>query len=192
MSEKRAEENKKGGKKALIDRRTAIYAAVFSVASYAIAAAMALGVGAYTVGVLGPFLDPVVTLTVPLILISIGIQAINRKFGILLIALISAVLYVIVPFLSVTFLVAGPIVELVSWGVGYRSFKAVMVNTTLAGWLIGFLSVLFGFLFLGVPHIPHLVEYLLLFAVVYLVESAVMGYISYYIGSYLVKSGVLR
>ncbi len=187
MTEKKVEKNKK-----TIDKRTVIYAAIFSVASFAVAAAMALGFGVYAVSVFGAFLDPIVTLTIPLIIISVGIQAINRKYGILLISLISAVLYLILPFLSVTFLVAGPIVELVSWSVGYRGFKAVMVNTTLAGGLIGFLSVLFGFLFLGVPHIVNLDMYLLIFGAIYFVESSIMGIASYYIGSYLIRSGVLR
>jgi len=182
----------KENKASKIDKKTLIYAAIFAVASYAVSAALALSIGAYAIGILGYFLDPVVTLTVPLIIISVGIQAINKKFGPYLISLISAVLYIILPFLAITFLVAGPVIEGVSRLVGYRSFRAVMIYTTLAGGLVGILSVIFGFILLGFPHIPNLALYLVGFSVLYFVESGIMGLLSYYLGSYLIKSVVLH
>lgn len=127
-----------------------IYASIYSVASFGVAAVMSLSLSLYALSV---FLDPILTLTIPLIIISVGIQAINKRNGPLLVGLISALLYGLffLLFLSATFLVVGIVVELVSRKVGYRGFKAVMINTTLAGGLAGVLSVLFGFLFIGVP-----------------------------------------
>ncbi|BCU70838.1 SPW repeat protein [Stygiolobus caldivivus] len=177
-----------------IDRRTAIYGIVFSVASYASAAVLALSVGAYA---LSSFLDPLVTLTVPLILISIGLQAMNKKFSVIFLTLVNAVLYALTGllFMVPTLVVAGVIDELVSWVVGYRGLKAVMTNTTIVGGLVGILSVVFGILMVGlygtIPFNDLLIAYAV-FTVIYFVESAVMGLISFKIGDYLIKSGVIK
>jgi len=175
-----------------MNRRGVIYAAVFSVASFGVAAAMSLSLSLYALSV---FLDPILTLTIPLIIISVGIQAINQKNGPLLVGIISAVLYAIFSlfFLTVSFLIAGIIVEMVSRILGYRGLKAVMVNTTLAGGLVGVLSVVFGFLFLGLPKgITDLAILTALFSLVYFTESAVMGVISHYLGKFLLRSGVMK
>ncbi|AWR96377.1 hypothetical protein DFR86_01640 [Acidianus sulfidivorans JP7] len=174
-----------------ISRREIIYAAIFSVASYAVAAGLALSFAAYAISV---FTDPVVTLTIPLIIASIGIQAINFKYGPLLILGISSVLYGIsgLIFLLPTFLVAGVVVELVSRIIGYRGFKAVLINTTLAGGLAGVFSVVFGVLMVPANLSTFTYYGLLIFTVIYFAESAIMGVISYYIGSFLIKSGILK
>lgn len=174
-----------------IGRRQIIYAAIFSVASYAVAAGLALGTASYALSI---FADPIVTLTIPLIIISIGIQAINSKYGPLIILLISAALYGIsgLIFLLPALLIAGVVVEGISRIIGYRGFKAVLINTTLAGGLVGTFSVIFGILF--IPSTASQFSYLLLaiFSAVYFVESAIMGVISYYIGSFLIRSGILH
>ncbi|EZQ11070.1 MULTISPECIES: hypothetical protein [Acidianus] len=176
-----------------MSRRTIIYAVIFSVASYAVAAGLALAFAAYAISV---FTDPIVTLTIPLIIISIGVQAINKKNGPLLILLISALLYLVsgLIFLVPTFMIAGIVVELVSRLIGYRSFKAVMINTILAGSLAGIFSVVFGVLFIPPKALPFSTFVILLsaFSGIYLVESTIMGGISYYLGSYLIKSGVIK
>jgi len=173
-------------------RRTIIYGVVFSIASYATAAALALGTAAYAINV---FTDPIVTLTIPLIIISIGLQAMNEKYSVLLLALISAVLYIPIPFMVPTLIIAGVVDELITWFIGYRSFKAVMTNTTVVGTITGVGSVIFGILMLGMPKtIPfnNLILAGIIFTVIYLVESAIMGYISYKLGSYLIKSGIIK
>lgn len=175
-----------------MDRRSVIYAAVFSVASFGVAAAMSLSLSLYALSV---FLDPVLTLTVPLVIISIGIQAINQRNGPLLVGVISAVLYALFSlfFLTVSFLVAGIIVEAVSRVVGYRSLKAVVINTTLAGGLVGVLSVIFGFLFLGLPTgVKDISILTTIFGLIYFIESAAMGFISHYLGRFLLRSGVMK
>jgi hypothetical protein len=175
-----------------MNRRAVVYAAVFSVASYAVAAGMVLGTSSFALSI---FADPFLTLTVPLILISVGIQVVNSRYGPGLIALFSSLLYAAtgVLFLLPTFLVAGAVDEAVSRIVGYRGFRAVMVNTTLVGTLVGVLSVIFGILMLGVPTGTHdLSLYMTAFSLGYLGESALMGYLSHLLGSYLIKSGVIR
>ena len=173
------------------DKRKLIYAIVFSVASYAASAGLALGTAAYALNI---FTDPMVTLTIPLIIVAIGIQAINAKNGPILILVISALLYAIsgLIFLVPTFVVAGLVVEGVSRIVGYRSFKAVMINTTLAGGLAGVFSVVFGVLFVPSTASQFALDLMLAFTGIYFVESAVMGVISYYLGNFLIKSGVLH
>ncbi|MCG3109369.1 hypothetical protein L3N51_01660 [Metallosphaera sp. J1] len=174
-----------------MDRRLLIYSSIFSVASFGVAAVMSLSLSLYALSV---FLDPILTLTIPLIIISVGIQLINQKNGPLLVGLISAILYGVffLLFLSATFLVVGLVVEVVSRKVGYRGFRAVMINTTLAGGLAGVLSVIFGFIFLGIPNIHDLPLLTLVFSLLYFGESAVMGIISNNIGRFLIKSGVIK
>ncbi|MCH1770935.1 MULTISPECIES: hypothetical protein [Metallosphaera] len=174
-----------------MNRRLLIYSSIFSVASFGVAAVMSLSLSLYALSV---FLDPILTLTIPLIIISVGIQLINEKNGPLLVGLISALLYGLffLLFLSATFLVVGVVVEAVSRKVGYRGFKAVMVNTTLAGGLAGVLSVVFGFIFLGIPAIHELPLLTLAFSLLYFGESAIMGVISNNIGKFLIKSGVIK
>ncbi|AHC51221.1 hypothetical protein SUSAZ_04000 [Sulfolobus acidocaldarius SUSAZ] len=178
------------------DRRAIIYGVVFSIASYVTAAILAVGSSVYA---LGSFLDPIVTLTVPLILISIGLQAMNKRYSIILLALINSLLYYITSpallFMVPTFLVSGVIDEVISWTIGYRGLRAVMINTTVVGGLIGVLSVFFGSILIGiygsVPFSSLLLAYVI-FGVIYFVESAIMGYISYKIGSYLINSGIMK
>ncbi|MEM2663311.1 MAG: hypothetical protein QW665_08635 [Metallosphaera sp.] len=174
-----------------MNRRLLIYSSIFSVASFGVAAVMSLSLSLYALSV---FLDPILTLTIPLIIISVGIQLINEKNGPLLVGLISALLYGLffLLFLSATFLVVGVVVEAVSRKVGYRGFKAVMVNTTLAGGLAGVLSVVFGFIFLGIPAIHELPLLTLAFSLLDFGESAIMGVISNNIGKFLIKSGVIK
>ncbi|MCY0851030.1 hypothetical protein [Sulfuracidifex metallicus] len=174
-----------------MDRRLLIYSSIFSVASFGVAAVMSLSLSLYALSV---FLDPILTLTIPLIIISVGIQLINQKNGPLLVGLISALLYGIffLLFLSATFLVVGLVVEAISRKVGYRGFKAVMINTTLAGGLAGVLSVIFGFILLGIPSVHDLPILTLAFSLLYFGESAVMGVISNNIGKFLIKSGVIK
>ncbi|MEL9970461.1 MAG: hypothetical protein QXR57_00605 [Metallosphaera sp.] len=174
-----------------MDRKSVIYASVFSVASFGVAAAMSLSASLY---VLSVFLDPVLTLTIPLIIISIAIQAINQKNGPLLVGLINSILYAVffLFFLSVTFLVVGIVVEMVSRKIGYRGLSAVVINTTLAGGLAGVLSVLFGFIFLGIPKIQDLSMLLVVFSIIYFLESAIMGIISNSLGKFLINSGVIK
>lgn len=174
-----------------MDRRLLIYSSIFSVASFGVAAVMSLSLSLYALSV---FLDPILTLTIPLIIISVGIQLINQKNGPLLVGLISAILCGVffLLFLSATFLVVGLVVEVVSRKVGYRGFRAVMINTTLAGGLAGVLSVIFGFIFLGIPNIHDLPLLTLVFSLLYFGESAVMGIISNNIGRFLIKSGVIK
>lgn len=174
-----------------ISRRQIIYAAIFSVASYAVAAGLALGIGAYAFSI---FTDPIVTLTIPLIIVSVGIQAINSRYGPLLILAISAVLYGAsgLIFLLPTLIIAGLVVEGVSRIIGYRGFRAVLINTTLAGGLTGFFSVVFGVLMIPSSLSTFTYTGLAVFSAIYFVESAIMGIISYYIGSFLIRSGILR
>ncbi|MBB5253557.1 hypothetical protein [Sulfurisphaera ohwakuensis] len=174
--------------------RTVIYGVVFSIASYASAAALALSIGAYAIS---SFTDPIVTLTIPLILLSIGLQAMNEKFSVLLLTLINAVLYAATGllFMVPTLVIAGVIDEIITWFVGFRSFKAVMINTTVVGTLVGILSVIFGIMMVGlIGSIPFkdLALAYLIFTIIYLVESAIMGLISYKLGSYLLKSGIIK
>lgn len=175
-------------------RRTIIYGVVFSIASYATAAVLALSVGAYAVS---SFTDPIVTLTLPLILISIGVQAMNEKYSVLFLALVNALLYAAIGllFMVPTFIIAGMVDEVISWFVGYRSFKAVMINTTVVGTLAGFFSTLFGIFMVGIVGIIPFNDLLLafiVFTVIYLAESAVMGLVSYKLGSYMIKSGIIK
>ncbi|QKQ99952.1 hypothetical protein GWK48_05780 [Metallosphaera tengchongensis] len=175
-----------------MDTKLLIYASIFSVASFGVAAVMSLSLSLYALSV---FLDPVLTLTIPLIIISIGIQIMNRKNGPILVGVISSILYGLFGlfFLAATFLVTGVVVELVSRIVGYRGFRAVLINTTLAGGLAGVLSVLFGFMFLGVPaKINDIALLTLIFSIIYFGESAVMGIISNKLGNFLLKSGVAK
>ncbi|BFH72356.1 hypothetical protein SJAV_03000 [Sulfurisphaera javensis] len=175
-------------------RRTIIYGVIFSIASYAAAAVLALGIGAY---VLSSFADPIVTLTVPLILISIGLQAMNEKFSVLLLTLINAALYAATGllFMVPTLIIAGVVDEVITWFVGYRSFRAVLINTTVVGTLAGILSVVFGIIMVklyGVTPFNDLMLAYIVFTVIYLIESAIMGIISYKLGSYLLKSGIIK
>jgi len=166
---------------------------VFSIASYA-TAALALGTAAYAPG---SFTDPIVTLTIPLILISIGLQAMNEKYSVLFLALLNAALYAatFLFFMVPTLIITGVVDEMISWFVGYRSFKAVMLNTTVVGTITGIGSVVFGILMVGlygaIPFHDLILVYIV-FTVIYLVESAVMGFISYKLGSYLIKSGIIK
>jgi hypothetical protein len=100
-----------------MDRRTIIYGVVFSIASYASAAVLALSIGAYA---LSSFLDPIVTLTIPLILISVGLQAMNKKFSVIFLTLFNALLYAVsgLLFMVPTLVLAGIIDEFVSVGGG--------------------------------------------------------------------------
>jgi len=177
-----------------MDRRTIIYGIVFSVASYASAAVLALGIGAYA---LSSFLDPIVTLTLPLVLISVGLQAMNKRFSVLFLTLVNAVLYALTGlfFMVPTLVVAGLVDEAVSWFVGYRGLRAVLINTTLVGGLVGILSVVFGIMMIGLyGTVPLQSLYLayLVFTVIYFAESAVMGLIAYKLGSYLISSGIIK
>jgi len=177
-----------------VNRRTIIYGVVFSIASYATAAVLALGVGAYA---LSSFTDPIVTLTIPLILISVGLQAMNEKYSVLFLTLVNAVLYAATGllFMVPTLLVAGVVDEVITWFIGYRSFKAVITNTTVVGTLTGIGSVIFGILMVGlygtIPFHDLILAYVV-FTVIYLVESVIMGLISYKLGSYLIKSGIIK
>ena len=175
-------------------RRTIIYGVVFSIASYGTAAALALGTAAYA---FGSFADPIVTLTIPLILTSIGLQAMNEKYSVLFLNLVNAVLYAVtfLFFMVPTLVIAGVVDEIISWFVGYRSFKAVMINTTVIGTITGIGSVIFGILMVGlygaIPFHDLILAYIV-FTVIYLVESVIMGFISYKLGSYLIKSGIIK
>ncbi|MEJ2769905.1 MULTISPECIES: SPW repeat protein [unclassified Stygiolobus] len=180
--------------KSIMDRRTIIYGVVFSIASYASAAVLALSLGAYA---LSSFLDPIVTLTIPLILISVGLQAMNKKFSVIFLTLFNALLYAVsgLLFMVPTLVIAGIIDEFVSWVVGFRGLRAVLVNTTIVGGLVGILSVVFGILMVGlygaIPFHDLVLAYVI-FTVIYFVESAIMGLISFKIGDYLIKSGVIK
>lgn len=175
-------------------KRTIIYGVVFSIASYASAAALALGIGAYA---FSSFTDPIVTLTIPLILISIGLQAMNEKFSVLLLTLVNAALYAATGllFMVPTLVIAGIVDEVITWFVGFRGFKAVMINTTLVGTLVGILSVIFGIMMAGIigtiPFHDLMMAYAV-FTVIYLLESGIMGLISYKLGSYLLESGIIK
>lgn len=175
-------------------RRTIIYGVVFSIASYASAAALALSIGAYA---FSSFTDPIVTLTIPLILISIGLQAMNERFSVLLLTVINAALYALTGllFMVPTLIIAGLVDEVITWFIGFRSFKAVMVNTTIVGTLTGILSVIFGIIMIGIigsiPFHDLMLAYGV-FTVIYLVESLIMGLISYKIGSYLIESRIIK
>jgi len=177
-----------------MNRRTIIYGVVFSIASYATAAVLALGVGAYA---LSSFTDPIVTLTLPLILISVGLQAMNEKYSVLFLTLVNAALYAATGllFMVPTLVVAGVIDEVITWFIGYRSFKAVIINTTVVGTLTGIGSVIFGILMVGlygtIPFHDLILAYIV-FTAIYLVESVIMGLISYKLGSYLIKSGIIK
>jgi hypothetical protein len=173
-------------------RRLVVYSTVFSIASFGVAAAMSLSAGLFAVGgPVGVFLDPVINLTVPLLLISIGFQVINSKGGPLLMGLISAALFAVafLPFLALTNVVVGLAVEGSSRILGYRGMRAVVVNTALAGGLEGIVSVLLGALFVGYLINATLA---LIFTVAYFAESSVIGIMSQSLGSYLLKSGVLK
>jgi hypothetical protein len=79
--------------------------------------------------------------------------------------------------------------------VGFRGLRAVLVNTTIVGGLVGILSVVFGILMVGlygaIPFHDLVLAYVI-FTVIYFVESAIMGLISFKIGDYLIKSGVIK
>ncbi|BBD73816.1 hypothetical protein HS1genome_2205 [Sulfodiicoccus acidiphilus] len=173
-------------------RRLIVYGTVFSVASFGVAAAMSLSAGLFAVsGPVGVFLDPVLNLTIPLLLVSIGFQVINARGGPIVMGLVSAALFAVafLPFLSITNLVVGTAVEGSSRVLGYRGRRAVVINTALAGGLEGILSVVLGALFIGYVLQPDLA---LLFTAVYFVESTVVGFAGSSLGSYLIKSGVLK
>lgn len=116
---------------------------------------------------------------------------INARGGPIVMGLVSAALFAVafLPFLSITNLVVGTAVEGSSRVLGYRGRRAVVINTALAGGLEGILSVVLGALFIGYVLQPDLA---LLFTAVYFVESTVVGFAGSSLGSYLIKSGVLK
>lgn len=67
----------------------------------------------------------------------------NEKFSVLLLTLINAALYAATGllFMVPTLIIAGVVDEVITWFVGYRSFRAVLINTTVVGTLAGILSV---------------------------------------------------
>ncbi|AAK40514.1 hypothetical protein SULI_05840 [Saccharolobus solfataricus] len=173
-------------------RRAVIYAAVFSIASYAVAAGLALSTGLFAVNI---FADPILNLTVPLILLSIGIQVINRKLGPIFIGLISAGLYAVsfLPFIAIPLIIIALIVEGVTRVMGYRSLKAVITYTAIAGGLEGVLSTLLALYMVKVPAPVITSAYIWTgVAVGMFAESALMGLISFYIVSYLIRAGVIK
>lgn len=173
-------------------RRATIYAAIFSIASYAIAAGLALSTGLYAINI---FADPILNLTVPLIILSVGIQIINRKLGPLLIGLISAALYAVsfLFFIAIPLVLIALIVELLTRLMGYRSLKAVVTYTCIAGGLEGVLSTLLALYMIRVPAPVVTSIYIWIgMSITMFLESAVMGVIAYFITSYLIKSGVVK
>ncbi|MUN28098.1 hypothetical protein [Sulfuracidifex metallicus] len=172
-------------------KRKVLYSAVFSVASFAAAAAIASTFNGYAINA---FADPIANLTLPLIILSVGIQVINDKYGPALIAVISALLYTIfyLPFLTVSLLVVGAIVELVTRKTGYRSISSVTLYTTIAGTGEGILSTYLAYFMVKVPvPMPPLFDWVV-FSIIMVVESILMGIISYKVGSYLVKTGIVK
>ncbi|AOL16176.1 hypothetical protein BFU36_04985 [Sulfolobus sp. A20] len=173
-------------------KKASVYAAIFSVASYAVAAAIALSSGLYAVNI---FADPILNLTVPLLIISVGIQIINRTYGPLLIGLISAVLYTIsfLPFIAIPLLLIAIIVEVITRFMGYRSLKSVIIYTTIAGGLEGILSTLLALYMIKVPAPVVTALYIWVgVSIGMFAESALMGFIAYQISSYLIKSGIVK
>ncbi|BBG23972.1 hypothetical protein [Sulfuracidifex tepidarius] len=172
-------------------RKKVLYASVFSVASFAAAAAIATTFNGYAINA---FADPIANLTLPLIILAIGIQIINEKYGPILIALISALLYTIafLPFLSVSLLAVGIIVEIVTRKIGYRSLSAVITYTTIAGTGEGILSTYLAYFMVKVPvPMPGLLDWVV-FSVIMAIESAAMGAISFKVGNYVIRSGVIK
>jgi len=175
----------------MVARKKVLYASVFSVASFAAAAAIATTFNGYAINA---FADPIANLTLPLIILAIGIQIINEKYGPLLIALVSALLYTIafLPFLSASLLVVGIIVEIVTRKIGYRSLSSVVTYTTIAGTGEGILSTYLAYFMVKVPvPMPGIADWVI-FSVIMAIESAVMGVVSFKVGNYLIKSGVIK
>ncbi len=172
-------------------RKKVLYAAVFSVASFAAAAAIATTFNGYAINA---FADPIANLTLPLIILAVGIQLINDKYGPLMIAVISALLYTIafLPFLSVSLLVVGAIVELITRKTGYRSLRSVLTFTAIAGAGEGVLSTYLAYFMVKVPvPMPGLLDWII-FSTIMIVESIIMGGIAFKIGEYIIKSGIIK
>ncbi len=176
-------------------RRKLIYAVAFSVVSFVISAALSLGVGGY---VLNVFFDPILNLTLPLIVVMVGIQAINDKMGPLYIGLITAVLFIVffLPFITIPWIIIAVVVEFLTRKIGYRGLKAVVTYTTITGALEGILSValavsLFTYLLPKNVPMPTPTDWAI-FSIIMIVESAVMGFISHYLGQYFIKVGIIK
>ncbi|MGC8601982.1 MAG: hypothetical protein ACP5LS_06180 [Thermoprotei archaeon] len=165
-----------------------VFAAIFSIASYAVSAGLSLGTAAYAASI---FLDPLVNLTLPLLILSVGFQAINKRGGALAIGIITAALFALsfMFFLTITELIAGALTEVSAYFVGYRGLKASTINTAVFGLSEGALSVEIGALFLhyAVPALP-----LVAFAVAFAALGAFIGYLGESITSYLVRSGIMK
>ena len=165
-----------------------IFAVIFSVASYVVSAGISLGTAAYAASI---FLDPLLNLTVPLLILSVGFQAINKRGGAFAIGLISAVLFALtfLFFLMATALVAGTLTEVSTYLLGYRGMKASVLNTAVYGLGEGALSVYIGALFLhyAVPILPFIA-----FSLVFAALGAFVGYLGQSISSYMIKSGLMK
>ncbi|WP_338599752.1 hypothetical protein V6M85_10580 [Sulfolobus tengchongensis] len=173
-------------------KRALVYAVVFSIASYAVAAGFSLSTALYAISI---FADPLLNLTVPLILLSVGIQVINRKLGPILIGLISAGLYAVsfLPFIAIPLIIISFIVEGITRIMGYRSLKAVVTYTSIAGGLEGVLSTILALYMVKVPAPIVTSPYIwTAVSIGMFIESALMGLIAFYIVSYLIKIGVIR
>lgn len=174
-------------------RKKLIYSTAFAVISFAVSAGLALGLAGYLFNV---FMDPIINLTLPLMIVIIGIQAINDKNGPLYIGLITAVLFIIMflPFLTIPWLIIAGIVEVITRKIGYRGLKPVTVYTTITGAIEGILSVYFAILFglipKGVP-LPSPADWAI-YSLIMIVESAVMGVISHYVGQYFIRVGIIK
>jgi len=165
-----------------------VFAAIFSVASYVVSAGISLGTAAYVASI---FLDPLLNLTVPLLILSVGFQAINERWGAFAIGVIMAVLFALIFmfFLTVAELAAGLLTEATAYFLGYRGLKASVINTAVYGVTEGALSVYVGSLFLhyAIPALPFTG-----FAVAFALIGALMGYLGQSVSSYMLRSRLMR
>jgi len=165
--------------------RLPTYAVAFSLAFYLAAAVLSIGTGAYKLSV---FYDPLLNSTLPLLVLSIAFQVIDRRGTALALGVVIAALFAIssMLFLTISELAAGVLTELSAGLVGYRGLKASVINTSTFGLTEGALSVPIGSLFLryDVPPLAFL-AFLPALAVV----SACMGLAGEILWSHISRAG---